>query len=135
MAKNKYQFTMPKKTTTDLNEMFKEPEKEPEVPVVDEIIELSDKQLREIADNAEKINGEPEKFVRPGFSIAENRTLMTGGQLPPAVPKEGANPLLVESLSMFEKLLAGGVIFPWARLAQDDVAELIKRLRSEVEGK
>lgn len=128
MAKSKYQFTMPKKTTTDLNEMFKE---EPKTEESVEQIEVSPS----IKEDEKPTEPTETSFVRPGFSIAENRTLMTGGQLPPAVPKEGANPLLVESLSLFEKLLAGGVIFPWARLAQDDVAELIKRLRSEVEGK
>lgn len=62
-------------------------------------------------------------------------TLLTGRELPKITPKKDAHPLLVEVYDRLITYQAGGVIAPWARLAQLEIDSLLKRIREEIEKK
>ena len=65
-------------------------------------------------------------------SARETAVLIRGGTLPQTPIKDGTDPLLVESMNLFEKLMCGGVIMPWATTAYGEVSNLIVRIREQI---
>lgn len=61
-------------------------------------------------------------------------TFHTGRELPKVCPKEGTHPLLTEGYLLLRRLVAGGLITPWAGAVMHEVDVLLAKLRKEVEG-
>lgn len=65
-------------------------------------------------------------------SHEELGTFVSGKEMNPVKARPGADPLLVKSLELFRKLMAGQVLAPWATLAFDEVGSIIKELKEAV---
>lgn len=66
----------------------------------------------------------------PGASPAF-AAMMVGRSVPPPVPKEGVDPLVIDALNLLEKFIAAGIIPTWCEIAMLDASQLTARIRRE----
>jgi hypothetical protein len=72
------------------------------------------------------------KVVGPADLVHSSRTLHTGLEVPRVEYAEGADPILVESLELLERVTAGGLLYPWAAQVYDQALSLISRIKGKV---
>lgn len=77
----------------------------------------------------EPVDEKPEPRPMTGVT-----TLHTGRELPPVLPREDADPLLVECLDVFRTLQAGGAITTTCAPAHEAIDRMIVKLTLAVKG-
>lgn len=61
-----------------------------------------------------------------------HRALATGVGIPELKAKDGVDPLLVRSLLVLERIIAGGLINPWSQEVQIECRKIIAAIREKV---